>query len=139
MTQEDLEEEIRQLLNSGNKIQAIKTYREKTGAGLAEAKDAVEALAAGDPLAGAQSQGEYAAADDSGLADEVKELLGQGNALLAIKLVRERTGRSLKESKELVDQIGVDSGLTSPSGSGCLGAVLLAAGLTLSAAWQLLA
>lgn len=128
MTQEDLEEEIRQLLSSGNKIQAIKVYREKTGAGLAEAKDAVEALAAGGAFDGQALDG-GALADDPELTDEVKELIGQGNAMLAIKLVRERTGRSLKKSKELVDQIGVDSGLASPSGSGCLGVILLAAAI----------
>ena len=138
MSKEDLEEEIRQLLNSGNRIQAIKTYREKTGAGLAEAKEVVEALAAGNSLDD-QVFRENAPADDSDLAEEVKELIGQGNPILAVKLVRERTGRSLKESKKLVDQIGLDSGLTSPSGTGCLGVVLLAAGLTLTAAWQLLA
>ncbi|WP_442877600.1 ribosomal protein L7/L12 [Dactylosporangium sp. AC04546] len=33
-------------LQAGRKIQAIKLYREATGAGLKEAKDAVEALAA---------------------------------------------------------------------------------------------
>jgi ribosomal protein L7/L12 len=32
-------------LEQGKKIQAIKTYREQTGAGLAEAKTAVEAIA----------------------------------------------------------------------------------------------
>lgn len=32
-------------LEQGNKIQAIKVYREKTGAGLAQAKSEVEALA----------------------------------------------------------------------------------------------
>ena len=138
MSKEDLEEEIRQLLNSGNRIQAIKTYREKTGAGLAEAKEAVEALAAGNSLDD-QVLRENAPADDSDLAEEVKELIGQGNPILAVKLVRERTGRSLKESKKLVDEIRLDSGLTSPSGTGCLGVVLLAAGLTLTAAWQLLA
>jgi ribosomal protein L7/L12 len=138
MTQKDFEEEIRQLFNSGNKIQAIKTYREKTGAGLAEAKEAVEALAAGGSLDD-HALRENAPADDSDLTDEVKELIAQGNPILAVKLVRERTGRSLKESKKLVDQIGVDSGLTSPSSSGCLGVVLLATGLTLTAAWQLLA
>lgn len=136
MTQEDLEAEIRQLLDSGNKIQAVKVYREKTGAGLAEAKDAVEALAAGGSLDG-EALSERVPVDDPELIDEVKELIGQGDPLLAIKLVRERTGHSLKESKEIVDQIGVDSGLTSPSGSGCLGAVLLAACVPLGAAWTI--
>ena len=36
--------EVQALVASGNKIQAIKVYRERTGLGLKEAKDAVEAL-----------------------------------------------------------------------------------------------
>ena len=36
--------EVRRLKDSGNVIQAIKVYRDKTGLGLKEAKDAVEAL-----------------------------------------------------------------------------------------------
>lgn len=136
MTQEDFEEQIRQLLASGNKIQAIKVYCEQTGAGLAEAKDAVEALDTSGDLAGGPPS-DRVPVNDPNLVDEVKELLGQGNSVLAIKLVRERTGHGLKESKEIVDQIGVDSGLTSPSGSGCLGAVLLAATIPVGAAWTI--
>ena len=37
MTHDNFEEELRELIASGNKIQAIKLYREETGAGLAEA------------------------------------------------------------------------------------------------------
>ena len=40
----DLEDEARELLRSGRKIQAIKLWRERTGMGLKEAKEAVEAL-----------------------------------------------------------------------------------------------
>jgi large subunit ribosomal protein L7/L12 len=36
--------DVRRLKESGNLIQAIKLYRESTGLGLKEAKDAVEAL-----------------------------------------------------------------------------------------------
>jgi large subunit ribosomal protein L7/L12 len=39
--------EIARLAREGNLIQAIKLYREQTGVGLREAKDAVEALARG--------------------------------------------------------------------------------------------
>ena len=39
----DLSEEVRRLADSGRKIEAIKAYREATGAGLATAKEAVEA------------------------------------------------------------------------------------------------
>lgn len=137
MTQDSFEEELRQLLASGHKIQAIKRYREETGSGLAEAKEGVESLAAGGEVADSSSSAKVPV-DDPELIDEVKELIRQGNPLLAIKLVRERTGRGLKESKEIVDQIGVESGLASPSGSGCLGAVLLATAVPL-AAWTVLA
>lgn len=37
--------EVVEALQQGNLIQAIKSYRERTGVGLAEAKNAVEALA----------------------------------------------------------------------------------------------
>ena len=40
----DLAPEVVQLLNGGRKIEAIKVHRERTGLGLAEAKDAVEAF-----------------------------------------------------------------------------------------------
>jgi hypothetical protein len=42
----DLESRVRSLINEGQKNEAIKLYRERTGAGLKEAKDAVEATAA---------------------------------------------------------------------------------------------
>jgi large subunit ribosomal protein L7/L12 len=40
----DLEEEVRRLMAERKKIEAIKLYRETTGVGLKEAKEAVEAL-----------------------------------------------------------------------------------------------
>lgn len=40
----DLESEVVSVLQSEGKIQAIKLYRERTGAGLKEGKDAVERL-----------------------------------------------------------------------------------------------
>jgi ribosomal protein L7/L12 len=42
----DLEADLLRLLGQGEKIQAIKLYREQTGLGLAEAKRVVETLAA---------------------------------------------------------------------------------------------
>jgi hypothetical protein len=41
-----MEAEVLGLMTGGDKIEAIKLYRKKTGLGLKEAKDAVEALAA---------------------------------------------------------------------------------------------
>ena len=41
----NFDEELRALMVAGHKIEAIKQYRAATGAGLAEAKDTVEACA----------------------------------------------------------------------------------------------
>lgn len=43
----DLDAETRRLADEGRKIEAIKAHRERTGAGLAAAKDAVEAYLRG--------------------------------------------------------------------------------------------
>ncbi|MBK1783532.1 hypothetical protein [Prauserella cavernicola] len=42
--------EVVDLLRQGKKVKAVKTYRERTGAGLKEAADAVEQLSARGPL-----------------------------------------------------------------------------------------
>lgn len=39
-------EEVMALIKKGNKIEAVKVYREKTNSGLKEAKDAVDRMAA---------------------------------------------------------------------------------------------
>jgi len=46
MNPEEQASSVKEALFSGQKIQAIKLYREQTGVGLAEAKDAVETLEA---------------------------------------------------------------------------------------------
>lgn len=115
----DFENEIRQLLASGNKIAAIKRYREATGAGLAEAKAAVESLEA------VGSFPERVRPDNSDLTDQIVGLLGRGEKIEAVKLYRERTRSGLKEAKEAVERIGEQNGIRSTSGSGCFGVVLL--------------
>lgn len=42
--QEELEEDVCELLRAGKKIEAVKRFREATGTGLKEAKEAVEAV-----------------------------------------------------------------------------------------------
>lgn len=131
MSHEAFEDEIRQLLTSGNKIAAIKRYREETGTGLAEAKDAVEAIQAGRPLPDSLPPAKPSP-EDAELTDEVVSLLERGEPLLAIKLVRERTGVGLKKAKAVVDRIGADNGLLAQSGTGCLGVVLLSIAVPLA-------
>jgi len=44
----DIDEHVRNLVDEGKKIEAIKLYRQTTGLGLKEAKDAVEAVVRGE-------------------------------------------------------------------------------------------
>jgi ribosomal protein L7/L12 len=117
---DDLNAELLDLLAAGQKLEAIKRYREATGAGLAAAKDAVEALERGEDV----PAGEPA---DSALEEEVVALLGQGRKIDAIKLYRRQTGADLKGAKEAVEEIGVRRQVLAPSGSGCLGVLLFVA------------
>ena len=96
----DVMEQIRR----GNKIEAIKAFRAKTGAGLAEAKAAVEAMQAGQPVA-APRKVVSGLADNAGNLAEIKDLVRQGNKIEAIKIYREMTGVGLKEAKDAVEAL----------------------------------
>jgi ribosomal protein L7/L12/streptogramin lyase len=102
--------EVATLVRGGNKIQAIKLYRELTGTSLADAKDAVERLERGEPLALQQTSfglaGPVTGGDQHAAAiDEVKRLLREGNKIAAIKVFREAFGVGLKEAKDAVEDI----------------------------------
>jgi ribosomal protein L7/L12 len=142
---------VRRALADGRLIEAIKHYRAATGAGLKEAKDACEAMAAerwvdpepagGDEAAaaapvaagpaGAEGGGAGALAWDD--RKRVSELLFAGQKIQAIKAYRERTGVGLKQAKDAVealeDELRATNALrfTQPKG-GCLGMVMLAGG-----------
>jgi ribosomal protein L7/L12 len=91
---------------SGRMIEAIKLYRQRTGLGLKESKDAVEALVAG--AAGADfgmSTQPPAALDDETFATQLLVELAAGRKIEAIKLYRERTGLGLKEAKDAIDDL----------------------------------
>jgi ribosomal protein L7/L12 len=104
------------LLRDGRKIEATKLYRDLTGAGLKEAKDAVEALeregSASSPRG--QSSGEDA---------DMLDLLRAGQKIRAIKLFRDKTGAGLAESKNAIETLARKNGI--PVGqSGCSSAAL---------------
>jgi ribosomal protein L7/L12 len=106
------------LVREGRKIEAIKLYRDMTGTGLKDAKDAVEALERGGSLAEARR-------GPAGSEADVLQLLRAGQKILAIKLYRERTGVSLLEAKNAVEAMATEQGIP-PGRSGCAGAVLFA-------------
>ncbi len=114
----NFEDELRALMAAGRKIEAIKRYRAATGAGLADAKNAVEALEGAGSLPPREPV-------DSSFEDKVLSLMRQGQKIGAIKLYREKTGVGLKEAKDFIEALAADQGIAASSRSGCLGVVLL--------------
>lgn len=96
---------VQDLIASGNLIGAIKLYREQTGLGLKESKEAVEAMAAGRAVPPAASVATTAALPDASLEAEVRQRVRAGELIDAIKLVRQRTGLGLKEAKDFVERM----------------------------------
>lgn len=95
---QQLLDDIRAQIAAGNRIEAIKIYREATGAGLAEAKEAVELIAAGKP-----PRADGAATPDQMSLQRIKAEISAGNPIEAIRLYRAATGLGLKESKDAVE------------------------------------
>ncbi len=99
--------ELKEFVRGGQKIQAIKLYRELFGVGLKEAKDAVEKLEAGQPLviSSLTVSSPSIATDQASRLAEVMHLLQAGNKIEAIKIFRETFGVGLKEAKDAVEAI----------------------------------
>lgn len=94
------------LMQQGNKIGAIKAYREQTGLGLREAKAMIDQLALGvSPTASNPPASTPAGQPVPPANDEVVTLIRQGNKIGAIKAYREQTGLGLKEAKDAVEQM----------------------------------
>lgn len=87
------------LLARGERLEAIRRYRELTGASLADAKRAVEQLAAGRPAPLPAKQLVLREVHDS----EIEAQIRSGALLDAITLYREKTGVGLKEAKDAVE------------------------------------
>jgi ribosomal protein L7/L12 len=103
-------EQIKQIVSiaqSGNKIEAIKRFRELTGSGLKEAKDAVEALMEGKPVTLSENLTMQSTPHDVST-DRIENIIAiahAGNKIEAIKRYRELTGMGLKESKDAVEAL----------------------------------
>ena len=91
------------LIRTGQKIEAIKQYRERTGSGLKEAKDAVEALERGEALPTAK-------AVLTTVDQDVLSLVREGKKIAAIKLYRDKTGVGLVEAKAAVEAVATSTG-----------------------------
>jgi ribosomal protein L7/L12 len=102
-----VEKEIRALLAARQKINAIKFYRQVTGAGLKQAKEAVEAIEAGGTLdAGLLNPHEnrtYLPKDDASTISQAAQLVKEGDKIAAIRLLRNHYDVSLKVAKDATD------------------------------------
>ena len=98
----DQVQKIHQLLHAKQIIQAIRLYREATGVGLAEAKQAVEEMALVEvtkPPSGVRSY------DDPVMESKIRSLLAKGKKIDAVKIYREEYGIGLNEAKNAVERI----------------------------------
>lgn len=98
----ELEAQVRALVLAGKKLEAIKVYRAATGVGLAEAKNAVEALERGEPVSLPEASRQPGAPPDEA---RLRALAASGNKIEAIKVYREITGSDLATAKNAVEAV----------------------------------
>lgn len=106
-------QEIARLARDGEKIEAIKLYREVFDVGLKEAKDAVEQIEAGQPVTILQTQLTPVEADQ--LAAVLRQLISQGDKIEAIKRYRQTYQVGLKQAKEAVEDLETSGQLRVPT------------------------
>jgi ribosomal L7/L12-like protein len=93
---------VRDMMAQGQKIQAIKLVREETRMGLKDAKDYVEALAAGRIAPGFPGAAPWGG---SPLSDRVRSFKAAGDPSSAVALVRAETGMTQAEAERFVDAL----------------------------------
>lgn len=107
--------EIDRFVAAGQKIQAIKLFRQHTGVGLKEAKDRVDhwSISTTAPHLAAVSHASAVATSitprsprasvQASVAAEIDRLIAANQQIHAIKLFREHTGVGLAEAKRAID------------------------------------
>jgi ribosomal protein L7/L12 len=99
----DQEGQIKELAAKGEKIAAIKLYRETSGVSLNEAKNAVDAIMRGEAVI---SPVPVQVGDpDPFLENQIKRLLAERKKIEAVRMYREAYRCGLKEAKDAVDLI----------------------------------
>ena len=99
VARDPLPPEVREAIDRGDALEAIKLLRKRTGFGLKEAKDAVERGVRGEAV---ELHGR--AALPEALPPPVAAALLQGDKVGAIKLMREHAGLGLKEAKDAIER-----------------------------------
>ena len=111
--------EIKNLVAEGNKIAAIKLYREVFDTSLTEAKESVERLADGEAVTVTQvsvlTEGEALQTRNDLAEAEIRQLLQDGKKIEAIKHYRETYHTGLKDSKDAIEVFETSGVLPTPS------------------------
>lgn len=98
----DQVQQIHKFIHDQQLLHAIKLYREATGVGLAEAKDAVDRMARGEAVKPPSGTMDY---DNPVLEGKIKSLLARGQKVEAVRIYREEYGVGLKQAKDAVDRL----------------------------------
>lgn len=111
---------IQSALQRGSKIEAVKLYRDATGASLKDSKDAVEAMPVDPiPIAGLPSILPTTGMTPEKM-DAIVSAISRGQKIEAIKLYREATGLGLAESKDAVEAMEIPAPRSTPVNPGQL-------------------
>ena len=99
MPPDTLPADVRAALQRGEMVTAIKLLRAATGLGLKEAKEVLDAHAAGAPVSLPSAPGA------NSIPPQVLAALERGNKIEAIRLLREASGLGLKDAKDAVEAV----------------------------------
>ena len=100
----DQVQKIHELIHEQRFIDAIKKYREITGASLVEAKNAIEEMARDEFT---KPPDDVRDMDNPILTSRIMSLLARNRKVDAVKIYRDEYGVGLKEAKNAVDRIHV--------------------------------
>lgn len=103
-------------IQAGEKLQAVKVYKEAKGVSLAEAKDVIDRLA---EKLNEDNTNQYEISNveqtthsnhttqesNNSLEEKCLELIKSGNVLQAVKLYKDESGAGLKEAKDMIDSM----------------------------------
>jgi ribosomal protein L7/L12 len=96
MDRQELEREVKALVEAGRKIAAVRLVQREQSLGLTEAQAYVNRL-----ISEEQTDVESVSLPDPA---EIRALVAQGRKIAAVKRVRETTGWGLRRAKEYVDE-----------------------------------
>ncbi|NRD44054.1 hypothetical protein HRD50_06035 [Corallococcus exiguus] len=105
LSPEEGQQNLAELIESGQMINAIKLYRQLHGCGLKEAKDAVEAMRDGRARMEHLERRELPGPETD---DAIERAVRSNNLIQAIKLYRDQHGVGLKEAKDAVEAMRAD-------------------------------